>query len=69
MQLEDITKAQSLVGLFLTVLMIGGPVIAMIKLAILAFFVPTMLRYLRSNRRRVLAITADPPDGVLPTIA
>lgn len=59
----------ALVGLFFTVLLIGGPVIAMIKLAILAFFVPTMLRYLRANRRRVLPVTADPPDGVLPKLA
>ena len=59
----------ALLGLFLAVLTIGGPGIAMVKLAILAFFVPTMVRYLRANRRRVLPITADPPDGVLPAIA
>lgn len=55
--------------LFGTVLVIGGPGIAMVKLVILAFFVPTMVRYLRVNRRRVLPISADPPDGVLPAIA
>lgn len=58
----------ALLGLFLAVLTIGGPGIAMVKLAILAFFVPTMVRYLRVNRRRVLPISADPPDGVLPAI-
>ena len=58
-----------LVALFFTVLMIGGPVIAMAKLAILAFFVPTMLRYIRVNRRRVLPVSADPPEGVLPPLA
>ncbi|MCL4672438.1 MAG: hypothetical protein KJZ64_05780 [Sphingomonadaceae bacterium] len=59
----------ALVALFLTVLMIGGPVIAMVKLAVLAFFVPTMVRYVRANRRQVLPITADPPEGVLPRLA
>lgn len=54
--------------LFGTVLTIGGPGIAMVKLAVLAFFVPTMVRYMRVNRRRVLPISADPPDGVLPAI-
>lgn len=54
--------------LFLVVLTIGGPVIAMAKLAILAFFVPTMVRYVRVNRRRVLPVSADPPEGVLPPL-
>lgn len=58
-----------LLALFLVVLTIGGPLIALIKLGVLAFFAPTMVRYIRVNRRRVLPIAADPPAGVLPEIA
>lgn len=58
----------ALIALFFAVLIVGGPLIAGIKLIILAFFLPTMVRYLRANRRRVLPVTADPPEGVLPRI-
>lgn len=54
--------------LFLAVLTIGGPGIALVKLAVLAFFAPTMIRYIRANRRRVVPVMADPPPGVLPAI-
>jgi hypothetical protein len=55
-----------LVVLFFVVLTIGGPLIALIKLGIVACYTPTMLRYVRANRRRVQPISADPPAGVLP---
>ena len=54
--------------LFFVVLAIGGPIVALLKLVVLLFFVPTMVRYIRANRRRVMPITAAPPDGVLPRL-
>lgn len=66
MWLGMIVAASGLIALFMVVLMIGGPIIAMIKLAILAFFVPRTLRYIRVNRPQRLAITDEPPEGVLP---
>ena len=54
--------------LFFVVLAIGGPIVAMLKLVVLLFFVPTMVRYVRANRRRIQPISDAPPDGVLPRI-